>query len=85
MQGQGGLKALLPDPGGPGAQHTWLLHGCKCGCRDREALKHYFQILAALEHNTYMQSKQQRVLDMMVDMCVEVHIVVSNPIVASIE
>ncbi|KAI0235503.1 Cation channel sperm-associated protein 1 [Lamellibrachia satsuma] len=39
--------------------------------KDRDDLRHYFQILASLDHNQYMLANQHRVLDMMVLMCAE--------------
>ena len=39
---------------------------------DRDALNHYLQLLVALEYNIHTLQRQQRTIDMMVDMCVEV-------------
>ncbi|KAK2188636.1 hypothetical protein NP493_126g03046 [Ridgeia piscesae] len=39
--------------------------------KDRDDLRRYFHILAALDHNQYMLANQHRVLDMMVLMCTE--------------
>ena len=51
-------------------------------CRDLSILTHYLQALSSLEYNSLVLNDQQRILDMMTDMCVEVSRDTAVPVVA---